>query len=1683
MYKARDEVNGRIVALKVLAAATEMRVAPGANEALARSEFRLLASLTHPGLVRVLDYGHTDQGLSYFSMELLEGQDLCTFHRGLGTGARESDVFTDVMVQALDALEHLHRRGVLHLDLKPSNILVTRDDPGCPVAKLIDFGLAARPGMGSNEASGTVEYLAPERLGGETPDARSDLYSLGATLFEVFTGTPPHVGATTSEVVADALEGPVRDVSRVPSRWRSIVARLLERDRSRRFGSARAVLFELLGPETASSFDFPPFEVAFVGREELLLELLSAARAAAPGSPRAVLLRGPPGVGKTRLLRELLVQLQLEGITAGIETCSGNAAKPGDLLLGLLRHAAQGADSRVAAIETETVSLRSEGPSGLRDATEAEARRDRLLRKTTEKLLEFTLEKPVALIVDDLQLADSLSRDGLVQLLRASTLENESRLIVILAADDEPSETVDGLERATKSLGILRTSRLGGLEARDVHRYLAEVFGENAIPEETGAVLARETGGNVHFLEEYLRLLVKSGRLRRLGASWELGDGERLEVPRTVGEAIQQRLAKLSPGMHHCLEWVSVLDRPMFPSELATFLDAGTTPSNLDRQLAALAREQILKREGQRYTFAHSAARSVVHAMIPEEARRAMHAVVALRLLSEPDRSEEIAHHLYLSGDLRRAKDHLRRAGERARRTGSLREANLHYSRALEAEDVPRNRFELLLSRQEILGLLGRKDAQREDIAALKAIATALGEAKLEREAALEEALYLESLGRKREALEQLQEALKKCHDDRVTEAKLLTRSAMLEFYLSEFDAGFSVLTRALEVARALKDRSLEAECLQVRGLGHYLRLNLDEAVEEMSRALSIRKEEGDETKAASLESNLGLIHFDRGDLEAAEERFLASHKLFQRVGLRRGEAVNLLNLALVYLEMGRHERALDAFLGSLRHRKELGDRRGEGADLGNLGAAWIQVGRHERAVPLLEDAIRIARECENRQSESANECRLAQVALERGESEKALLRFERALEISHSARIAAQEIQALTGLSSAALALGDAGRAEKLAREALVLAEARKMRRRPALIRSLLAMACLEAEKLEEADRESLKAVEIVERFRGSWGDAHLVWFHRYRVLQAVASEGAGEEALRRAYGLLRERSDAFQDEELRQSYLESIVAHREINRLHEVLQARNRREATRRERSFHEIARSLHSITEIDPLLDRLLELAIETTHGEKGLITLRQADGEFTIRAARGMARESVDDASDICKSVIADIEMGGEPVLAVDAGSDERFRERRSIVSFRIRTLMCVPMKASQEVLGAVYVDGRGASSFNREDLEYLVSFAQLAAIAVENARLMDCLRAENLSLRREVETQYRFENLIGKSPAMMRLTLLMEKVANTPACVLISGETGTGKEVIARSIHHASRQRGKPFVAVDCGALPANLLESELFGHRRGAFSGAIHDRAGLFEEAEGGTLFLDEITNTSLDLQAKLLRVLQEGEIRRVGENHMRKVEVRIIAATNTDLRGAVERGTFREDLYYRLNVISIEVPPLRERREDVPILAQHFLRRSCDRLGKRLLGFTVEAMESLAAAPWRGNVRELENLIERAVILAEEERIDARFLETLLPRGAKPSVDEQPQLETASPGHDVPREARMAPSLEAFDLQWHESECRYLQALVDESGGNLAEAARRAGVRNRNTLISRLNRHGIRGKRGQERG
>ncbi|MBA3500242.1 MAG: sigma-54-dependent Fis family transcriptional regulator, partial [Deltaproteobacteria bacterium] len=367
------------------------------------------------------------------------------------------------------------------------------------------------------------------------------------------------------------------------------------------------------------------------------------------------------------------------------------------------------------------------------------------------------------------------------------------------------------------------------------------------------------------------------------------------------------------------------------------------------------------------------------------------------------------------------------------------------------------------------------------------------------------------------------------------------------------------------------------------------------------------------------------------------------------------------------------------------------------------------------------------------------------------------------------------------------------------------------------------------------------------------------------------------------------------------------------------------------------------------------------------------------ELDVKVARNLNRENIADAvTQLSDSIIAKVVRTRKPVIVSDALRDDEFASSKSVIHLKVSSVICVPLLDRGRLIGLIYVGNDSIRDlFQQDTLRVLSIFASQASLIVANALLMNELRIDNKRLHERLE-QYRFGEIVGTSPLMQAVFRKVEKISATDISVLITGETGTGKELIAREVHNRSPRAGKPFITINCGAIPENLLESELFGHVKGAFTGAVANKQGKFQAADTGTLFLDEIGEMPIELQVKLLRAIQEKVVYRVGDTRPETVDIRILAATNRELEKEIANGRFREDLYYRLNVVQVELPPLRLRGEDVLVIARYLLSRYAREYDAKVKGFSPNAAVAIRKHNWPGNIRELENRIKKAIVLCE---------------------------------------------------------------------------------------------------------
>jgi len=488
--------------------------------------------------------------------------------------------------------------------------------------------------------------------------------------------------------------------------------------------------------------------------------------------------------------------------------------------------------------------------------------------------------------------------------------------------------------------------------------------------------------------------------------------------------------------------------------------------------------------------------------------------------------------------------------------------------------------------------------------------------------------------------------------------------------------------------------------------------------------------------------------------------------------------------------------------------------------------------------------------------------------------------------------------------------------------------------------------------------------------------------------------------------------------------------------------------------------ISRVVHAIRGLEELQAQLLDLIFDVVPAGRGAILLAEGPGlEFNCLYAR-TRQAGQPQLVRVSRTIARQVMKENVAILGVDVAASGALRDVESLVASDVRSLVCVPLTVFERVIGCIYLDNTSATSrFQEEHLQLMAAIAGISAVALDNARRLQWLEQENQRLTTEVRQE---QSLVGESARMKEIFQFLARVAPAESTVLIEGESGTGKELAARALHRNSRRAEKPFVAINCAAIPETLLESDLFGHERGAFTGAAALKKGRLEVADGGVVFLDEIGELAPALQVKLLRVLQEREFERVGGTHSIKVDIRLIAATNRDLDEAVRKGEFRQDLYYRLAVVKLTMPALREHRDDIPMLTRHFVQKYAKRSKVKPKPVSREAMAALVNYEWPGNVRELENAVERALVMGSS---DAVLLEDL----------PESLLEQESPAEM--HEGKYHASMKELKKQ-------LIVDAVEQTRGNYVEAAGILGVHPnylhrlvRNLGLKAMLQEGLRGK------
>jgi Nif-specific regulatory protein len=924
--------------------------------------------------------------------------------------------------------------------------------------------------------------------------------------------------------------------------------------------------------------------------------------------------------------------------------------------------------------------------------------------------------------------------------------------------------------------------------------------------------------------------------------------------------------------------------------------------------------------------------------------------------------------------------------------------------------------------------------------------------------------------------------------DTKAERADLMTRQAEALVEGGRFRRARDAAKTVRALVRGTRQRDVHARCRRVHGIACARIGALDEARASLQDALERFEKLGDApAQIAKTRCALGLVLWRLGD-ESASERLREALEACDRAGATEPALDCVAALAVIDATAGRGHRA-ERWLEMLRERSDGQDWRIE-LVTGRLATAYLARGRVEPALAFGRQNLQAAEAIGDPEHVLAASCRLAELSRRCGRSDRAEALLRDAL-----GRVDAETPEALTAVARVLLASAmlespstEPDTPRLLLERALVTLRGcdQGWALFPGLVVELERLESTGSESAEtaaceleaRAERESedldvelrIRVLLARSRLRARRGDAEAARGPAERAVELGAAAGrplceiSARVALRAALSRHGQREAASRCLDAARSLLDTLAQAIGDEKLREDLLGRRELRALRRTPSFevgadrrltalYEMIRVLNSETDPEALLETILDMALQAVRAERGLILLRESpSAPFDVKLARNLDSDAETEVGSFSRGVVTQA-GAGDSLLVIDAGRDERFRDLRSISVFGIRSLMCVPLRSGKTVTGAVYLDSRNeAGLFTREDLRFLRAFAEQATLALENVRRRAELERANRRLRASAQERVRFGSLVGRAPSMQRIFDLIERFAASDLPVLIRGESGTGKELVARAIHGQGPRRRKVFLSENCAAIPDSLLESELFGHVKGAFTGADRDRAGLFAQADGGTLFLDEVGEMSGAMQAKLLRAIQAGEIRPVGSNEAFKVDVRLLAATHRDLEADQAAGRFREDLYYRLQVLVAHLPPLRERAEDIRLLCDHMLERISRERGKGLIHLAPEVLERFERYSWPGNVRQLENALQRLALLAGETTVRLEHVR----------MDDG--LRAALLAGEVAAEAPL--SLSA-------SERERIEAALSESGGNREQAARLLGI-SRATIYRKIKVHGI---------
>jgi Nif-specific regulatory protein len=1700
-----------------------------------RSEFAALAALDHPGIIRVYDFGLLDERYPYFTMEYFAGKRITEFF-----GGQNWDALYDVILQISSALHHIHGAGIIHLDLKPSNILV--DDQGR--VKIMDFGVAAETSqVFDRRIRGTLHYMAPEVLRQDRVDIRADLYALGMTLYETITGALPTYARPPIEIIRFHLEEEIRKPSainpNVPEKIERIVMRLLEKDPRHRYGSAMALMQDVallvgsrVDPSRPTSERGDLLAAPLIGRDRETGELSQAIENARGGRGGGLILVGSEGMGKSRLVRETTLRAQLDGARVFCGRCPVNRKSIYGPFYEIFEQMVRAINPEADPIGEMRRILRPVMGQEAGEGKPIRGQKFRLYNRVAQSIQDIygflravsPNGSPLILIIEDLQWADPATVE-LFSFLVGEAKRSNLLLIGTLTAnrEDEPATSEEPgplalwSQRARDS-GITILS-LEPFSEGDIREYVESLLGSFAPPHDFIRWILWESAGSPLHVKRAIEYLIDQRMLWRIDEGWSV-DMERIQNLRIPGGAAAlwiESLDSLPVEQRSVLQKGAVLGDQIELTLLGHIVQLH--PDELYARLHALAERGLLVEapDGRHFNFPQLSLREMLYASGSEASRASLHrrageVLEGSYLEGASELLGQAAYHFARSDDHEKGIEYSILAGDLAARTLAHEQAAEFYRVALELMDLSGDDDRKAEIRERLGDAYYRSGNYRGAMQVYQFLLKSM-QARGRDAASAGDRLSVVTkkvgklLAKRAEydaALSYLQEALRLYRESgsSTDTAEVLNRIAWVQKEKGDLGEAERTARQALDALDGNEPAAAQGYIRNTLGRIALARSDWATARSCFEEALEVARAAGSDQLQKEVTANIGHVLWKTGEWDQALLMFRRNLEQSQAEG-DLWDLVGAYNsIGLIELSRGRFHEAAELFDRSVVLDEKLGSPEGEAFAQQRLGEALEMMGHWTEARERYERCLSIEGFDESRPSRASVYVPYARLTAKLGDIARALAYAQKAYDAAERARddeLMGEAAFVLAQIEQERENYGDAGRH---AHQAMAFLERSGGLHSVARIHGFLADLAYRQQRLDEAaielDHTRRGAARLEDRFTLAQAD----WIGA-KILLASGNREAGEEKFEHAQSVFDELDTPYEmgrslfdlgllredPEEATQAIRRAIKIFEQLDAMHDLERARGalfRIKPTGKLQDgsvvgLYEIVKVVNSTLDLQEVLGRVLDIALRRLRAERGMILLTDPiTSELKTRLVRNIREGAEGDSRRSPQAIIQEVIQSGRSIMSADARADDRFIDSDSVISDNIISTLCVPLVIREQIAGAIYVDHRQTRHlFSQRDLNFLEAFADQAAIAIENARLYEELEnartrlsLENESLRKDVLVEKHLDSVVGHSEAVAKIQFTIRKAAVSTSTVLLRGESGTGKGLVARIIHNIGPRRNGPFIKFNCAALPETLAESELFGHEKGSFTGADRRKLGRFELSNGGTIFLDEIGKVSLAMQAKLLRVVEDKEFERVGGTQTIKTEVKIITAANNNLETAIEEGTFREDLFYRLNIIPIVLPPLRDRIEDIPLLAEHFIRKICRDLGvepKRLAPGIVELFMSYR---WPGNIRELEATLHRAIVMATGDLLSRgdfygilgdlkQGVAELAPAAMSPDQLLNPLL------HSLPM------TEEIYDDITSRVDQILIRQALEQSGWKIRETARRLGLA-RNTLKAKLQKYNI---------